>query len=121
MTRAIGALIFLAAQHAYAGGNEVVEITFQSEKSLTAAVPLTGEKSCAKVKLLRQGADYDLNVCHEEGEPGAPLLHFDIERRDKASTQIFRVNARIARGEKLALGKILDSDGTQTVVWGSLR
>jgi hypothetical protein len=121
MTRAIGLMFFFAAQHAYAGGNEIVEITFQGDKSLVVAIPLAFERTCAKVKVVRDGFDYDLNVCHEAGEPATPLLHFDIERRDKALTQIFRVNARFARGERITLGKIVDPDGTQTTVWGSLR
>jgi hypothetical protein len=96
-----------------------------SRESLTLTLTLAGDRGCSSVQLRREHVRYDVQVCREGGDAGAPVLAFAIERSESSprghSLAKFRVTNRMAPGKRAVIGRVAHADGAGTYVAATAR
>jgi hypothetical protein len=103
------------AEQVRGGGRESVLLT----------MTLAGDRGCSSVQVRREHVRYDVQVCREGGDAGAPVLSFAIERSESSprghSQAKFRVTSRMAPGKRAVIGRVAHADGAGTHVTAVVR
>jgi hypothetical protein len=94
-------------------------------ESLTLTLTLAGERGCSSVQLRREAVAHDVKVCREGGDPGAPVLSFDIDRNESSprgrSHARFHMTSRLALGKRTVVGRWAHADGSGAHVTATVR
>lgn len=87
--------------------------------SLQATLTVVDDHGCASLETDRGSSHYEIKVCHQGGDAAAPVLGIEIgrsvRRRDAASSQRFRVTAKLAAGQRVVVGRLAQGDGATEI------
>jgi hypothetical protein len=118
-------MLLLLGQVAWAETVEisVVDKSGKNDQSMVVLLPLAEEngKACGKLKTSRDGAEYDFDVCSARTSEGQFLLRFDINRKRRKESQVFRTAVRMAPDAQLQIGRVANPDGSATDVFARLK
>jgi hypothetical protein len=89
-------------------------------RSLDLTLSLVGEQGCSAATVKEGDRDDEVRVCREGGTIAAPILSFDVQRRDGHSLRHFKMRSRIGRKRAL-VGRAAEPPGGVTEVSASVQ